>query len=96
MWGSFIKTTVLNTASNPLFQNGTLPPWSADDHARMLNLNTTGGTPYQSSTLFGVNVTQFQEPGLRNALTMVSAYPWEGGRGARCEFWKSFGEKVPM
>jgi len=26
---------------------------------------------------------------------LVDALEWEGGRGARCDFWRSMGEKVP-
>jgi hypothetical protein len=63
----------------------------------MLNFNTTGGTPYEAPALFGtLNVTQFQEPGLKNDIETVDAYAWEGGRGARCEVWRTLAEKVPM
>lgn len=62
-----------------------------------LNLNETGGTPYEASRVQGApfNVTQYREPGLRNNLTLHNAYTWEGGRGYRCDMWRSLGAVVP-
>ena len=71
------------------------PRWVAGAGAKMMNLNTTAGTPYEATTQFGVKVTQFKEPGLRNNFGVVGAWDWEGGRGKRCEFWKSMAEKIP-
>lgn len=34
-------------------------------------------------------------PGTENDIRLVNAYAWEGGRGRRCDFWKSMGELVP-
>lgn len=64
--------------------------------SRMISLNQTGGVPYEVATQFGVNVTQFKDPGLRNEFKMVDAYEWEGGRGERCEFWRGIAGKVPI
>lgn len=61
----------------------------------MMNLNTTGGTPYVATTQFGVQVTQFKDPGVGNAFGVVGAWDWEGGRGKRCEFWKEMVGKIP-
>lgn len=63
-----------------------------------LNLNQSGGTPFQTVPFPGVpldNVTEFTGPGLRNDFTLVNAYTWEGGRGMRCDFWRSVGRIVP-
>ncbi len=66
-----------------------------------LNLNQSGGTPFEGPVYpypaggLG-NVTQFSEPGLRNHFTLVNAYTWEGGRGMRCDFWRSVGRIVPQ
>lgn len=62
----------------------------------MLNLNQTGGTPYVAASNAGVNVTQFTEPGLQNDFRAVDAFAWEGGRGKRCEFWRSIADRIPI
>ncbi|KAL8898315.1 MAG: hypothetical protein Q9207_006774 [Kuettlingeria erythrocarpa] len=64
-----------------------------------LNLNQSGGTPFEAPAYPGVtaldNVTQFSDPGLRNDFTLVNAYTWEGGRGMRCDFWRSVARILP-
>ncbi|KAI4235595.1 MAG: hypothetical protein LQ352_008076, partial [Teloschistes flavicans] len=64
-----------------------------------LNLNQSGGVPFSAAPYPGitnlVNVTQFANPGLRNDFSLVNAYTWEGGRGMRCDFWRSVGGIVP-
>ena len=53
--------------------------------------------PFEAPTLatdFG-NITEFGGEGLRNAFELVDADAWEGGRGARCDFWRSIGRLVP-
>lgn len=60
-----------------------------------LNINQTGGVP-TVEPVFGVpNATEYVQPGLADALTLVNAYTWEGGRGYRCDFWRSVGALVP-
>ena len=60
-----------------------------------MNLNESGGVPYTTNFRSPVNLTALEEPGLRNNITLVDAYTWEGGRGARCDFWRSIGAVVP-
>ncbi|KAL8804443.1 MAG: hypothetical protein Q9182_002548 [Xanthomendoza sp. 2 TL-2023] len=66
-----------------------------------VNFNQSGGVPFSGSPypsfpgLQLKNVTQFRDPGLRNDFTLVNAYTWEGGRGMRCDFWRSIGRIVP-
>ena len=60
-----------------------------------INLNQTGGTEISYPTIGGRNSTVYVEPGLQNDFSLVDAYTWEGGRGYRCDFWKSIGVKVP-
>lgn len=60
-----------------------------------LNLNQTGGVPYSVTALPGLNVTQYMGPGLMNKFDLVNAYTWEGGRGFRCDFWRSVAAIVP-
>lgn len=87
-----------------------LEHWPEFSPARplMVDFNQTGGTPYEFTavqvrndgplTVVGArdrNVTLYSEPGLRNDFRVVDAYAWEGGRGARCDFWRSIGALVP-
>lgn len=51
-----------------------------------LKVNETGGVLVNGL---------YEEPGLLSNFSLVDAYSWEGGRGKRCEFWKSMGEIVP-
>ena len=62
-----------------------------------LNLNNTGGTLYSAdSTVPGLaNITQTKDPGLKNDFQAVDAFKREGGRGKRCDFWRSVGSLVP-
>lgn len=59
-----------------------------------MNLNTTGGVPYETVTQFGAVVTQFKDPGVSNKFNVADAWKWEGGRGERCEFWRQFADKI--
>ncbi len=62
---------------------------------QLINLNQTGGVPYQ--TVFGaVPITQYMDPGLKNSFTQANAYTWELNRGKRCDFWKAMGPNVPQ
>lgn len=107
MWGNFITRddpSVPNTLANgnasvaanaasdwPLFSTRGSNAYS------MLNLNETSGVPYSAHVVAWPvqNSTQYEEPGLENNITSVDAYSWEGGRGARCDFWKDVGARVP-
>ncbi|KAI4282223.1 MAG: hypothetical protein L6R38_003087 [Xanthoria sp. 2 TBL-2021] len=66
-----------------------------------VNFNQSGGIPFDASAYPGApglqlkNVTQFSDPGLRNDFSLVNAYTWEGGRGMRCDFWRSVARIVP-
>lgn len=105
IWGNFITSgnpsisnTIANGAAavNPSAVNGASawPSWS-DISPKQLNLNETGGNPYQFVTQWGVSVTQFEEPGLINAISVVPADTWEGGRGDRCNFYKVLAPNIP-
>ncbi|KAL8942674.1 MAG: hypothetical protein Q9216_001528 [Gyalolechia sp. 2 TL-2023] len=65
-----------------------------------LNLNQSGGVAVETPPYPGEpaldNVTEFHDPGLRNDFSLVNAYTWEGGRGMRCDFWRSVGRIVPQ
>ena len=61
-----------------------------------IDLNQTGGTEIPFDTGIGdQNSTIYVEPGLKNRFTLSNAYTWEGGRGYRCDFWRSVGSIVP-
>lgn len=80
---------------------GIWPQWHTNGYGayQMLKLNMTGGEPTQVSwtTADGLvlNVTEDTGAGLRADLEIVDAYSWEGGRGARCDFWAGIGSLVP-
>lgn len=71
------------------------PRWT-DEGLQFVNLNETGGTPYQSQLMWGANVTLFREPGLKNAFSLASGKTWEGGRKARCDVYLSLGASIPL
>ncbi|KAL9016683.1 MAG: hypothetical protein Q9185_005962 [Variospora sp. 1 TL-2023] len=101
--GAGATSSASSTSTDPLPNQpdvaSTWPPYTLAAPFQ-LNLNQSGGTPFQSNPYPGMNsgldnVTQFADPGLRNDFTLVNAYTWEGGRGMRCDFWRSVGQIVP-
>jgi carboxylesterase type B len=106
IWGNFIRTgnpsiaaPIANGAAapNPSAPHpaSNWPAWS-DAQPKFVNLNITGGTPYQAPTLYGTFVTQYAQPGLQNAISVVSASNWEGGRLSRCNVYKSLAPSIPI
>lgn len=106
IWGNFVTTgdpsisdEIANGAAStdPSAPNSaaTWPIW-VDAKPLQLNLNETGGTPYQFQTQWGVTVTQFMQPGLKNAISVVPADTWEGGRGNRCDFYRTLAPYIPV
>lgn len=106
MWGNFVKTG--NPSVGDAVANGAgsadpgaphpasdWPVWSTQT-PNLMNLNITGGVPYDAPTLWGTVVTQFAEPGLKNAITLASSDTWEGGRGARCDVYRSLARSIPL
>jgi len=93
-----IDNTIANGASspNPSAANdaSSWPAWSTSN-PRLLNLNQTGGVPYDFTTQWGTTVSQFKGPGQANAIKANDADSWEGGRGARCDFWLSLAPAIP-
>jgi carboxylesterase type B len=94
IWGGFIERAAPGSAEG--LGNLTWPAWIEHGERRMLNLNTTGGVAYQEPQITGGSVTQFMEPGIQNDFSVVNASTWEGGRGARCEFWRRIANRVPI
>ncbi|KAF2790340.1 carboxylesterase type B [Melanomma pulvis-pyrius CBS 109.77] len=109
IWGNFIRTgnpSISSSIANGAASNATAkangladwPPFTEEEGFKMANLNQTGGTLVPSvAGLVGslVNIEIYTDPGLRNDLRIVDAESWEGGRGARCAFWKSVAGRVP-
>lgn len=100
MYGNFIVNddpSVPNRIANGVTRdaNNTFNPWSEFPpysiyEPALVDLNTTcpeiiqvGGLPYCTGG------------DQKNVIRVADAYAWEGGRGVRCDFWKSMGELVP-
>ncbi|EMR71056.1 putative inactive carboxylesterase 4 protein [Eutypa lata UCREL1] len=96
-----------NSGSNTASELERWPEFSSVS-PRMAIFNQTGGTPYEFTAVQvrndgpltvvadrDMNVTLHSEPGLRNDVRLVDAYTWEGGRGMRCDFWRSIAAMVP-
>lgn len=99
MLGNFIvndNPSISNTLANGLSTgNASFNPASEwPDYSvyapLLMDFNTTcpsiemiGGLPYCTG------------PGEMNTFRLADAYTWEGGRGFRCDFWKSIAEIVP-
>ena len=105
IWGNFVTQNYpsispsiangVNSTGNGLAATN-FPAWNLRNPLQ-LNLNQTGGQPYSSTTFSPTapNTTEFEEPGLVNDFSIVDARSWEGGRGVRCDFWRSVGGIVP-
>lgn len=89
IWGNFVMNN--NPSINYEPAAARFPLWQVFSR-NMLNLNQTGGVPY----VLEDGITRFQNPGLENDFKKVDAYKWEGGRGKRCDFWKSMAPKIPI
>ena len=107
IWGSFVASDnpvisiadamgSKDNATVPIGDGGLIdwPQWD-DVNPQLLNLNTTGGTPYQLNPAPVLKYYIYMEPGVTNAFKTVDAKEWEGGRGERCEWWQSVAERVP-
>ncbi|KAH7062714.1 carboxylesterase [Paraphoma chrysanthemicola] len=90
IWGKFIESAAPESAV------GAWPTWTEGGSSQLLNLNTTGGTPYTRTIVNGLSITEFQEPGIVNNFSIANAKTWEGNRGERCDFWKQVAKQVSM
>lgn len=59
-----------------------------------IDLNQTGG-PIVTIESGGFNLSAETGQGAVNDFRLVNAYTWEGGRGVRCDLWRSIGDLVP-
>lgn len=82
----------ISATSNPATD---WPPFSIYNPYQ-IDLNQTGSSLISVPIpAYGVNVTEQSGIGAVNNFRLVNAYTWEGGRGVRCDFWRSMGSKVP-
>ncbi|KAK6343182.1 hypothetical protein TWF718_008554 [Orbilia javanica] len=89
IWGTFITSSVAGIPGLPI-----LPPFSLPWGAFMANLNQTGGVPGMTPIPpVGAPYPANVQPGLIGDFSLKNAYTWEGGRGWRCQFWKSVAAK---
>ncbi|KAL2194689.1 Alpha/Beta hydrolase protein [Corynascus similis CBS 632.67] len=100
IWGDFIRfedpsRSVSAEISLPKPPANAWPVWR-ERAPTFLNLNTTGGTAYQTGTPWGTNVTQFEGPGVQNAFSLADAATWEGGRKGRCDVYLRLADSVPF
>ncbi|KAK4207680.1 acetylcholinesterase [Rhypophila decipiens] len=106
IWGNFVKTgnpSISNVVANganaasPGAPNpaSSWPTWTDNANNKLVNLNTTGGTPYETVMQWGSPVTQFSGDGIMNAFTVANANSWEGGRGARCDVYEGLAPSIP-
>jgi carboxylesterase type B len=91
-----IPAAVANGANATISTNAvsSWPPFSIDQPYQ-IDLNQTGGTPTTLPVPGIRNITVNSGMGAQNNITLVNAYTWEGGRGQRCDFWRSVGAIVP-
>lgn len=95
---SITSTLAYGTSSNSTNSSSPASNWPpyAIYAPYQMDLNQTGGTLISYDTGIGDrNSSIYVEPGLENKFTLVNAYTWEGGRGYRCDFWRSVGVMVP-
>lgn len=111
IWGNFItgdnpsiSSATAAGSSNNTNNNEAITDWPAYTNAapyqiNQINLNQTGGEEFSNTAFaFGgqaVNATEYRGTGLRNDFSLVNTWTWEGGRGARCDFWRSMRVLVP-
>jgi hypothetical protein len=70
------------------------PVWK-EGSEMLLNLNATGGVPVWRNITEDLRYYVYTDPGVSNVLEVADAYEWEGGRGARCDWWLEQADKVP-
>ncbi|KAK0911076.1 hypothetical protein LTR02_003514 [Friedmanniomyces endolithicus] len=96
IWGNFVTSSnpsISNAVANGLSRGNVSvnaasawPPYSIYA-PEQLDLNTTCPVVTATGSCAG--------PSAVNDFRLVNAYTWEGGRGTRCDFWKSMGDLVP-
>lgn len=108
IWGSFIinDTPIISIADATAGYDNSSVPAAPDgsiqwpEYSRtepwLMDLNTTGGTLSQNVVASNLSYYQRVGPGIVNNFRIVNASSWEGGRGARCDFWLQVSARVPQ
>lgn len=108
IWGNFIihNTPVISVADATAgYMNATVPSgddgmisWPAftEGEPWQMDLNTTGGTTTKKVVTSRLSYYERTGEGIVNTFRLANASSWEGGRGARCEFWRSVAARVPQ
>ncbi|CAI7569316.1 unnamed protein product [Penicillium discolor] len=107
VWGNFIinDTPIISivdakggadNSTVPEGANGDIswPRWNRSSPL-LMNLNTTGGTTVYDKVTDNLSYWLQEGPGITSNFSLADALKWEGGRGKRCEFWRSVGHRVP-
>ncbi|KAJ4320509.1 hypothetical protein N0V94_003372 [Neodidymelliopsis sp. IMI 364377] len=109
IWGNFITTNtplisiadakggVANStvpAASGYGSNINWPAWD-EKEPMLLNLNATGGVPTFVKATNDLFYNVYSDPGVSNQISLANARNWEGGRGKRCDFWRSVAKDVP-
>jgi hypothetical protein len=107
IWGNFIvfdDPTITVEDAKGGASNSTVPtdgkgnvewPVWKEGSEKLLSLNTTGGVPRWSNATEDLKYLVYLDPGVSNVFKLADAYEWEGGRGARCDWWLEQADKVP-
>lgn len=70
------------------------PQWT-EANPKMMSLNSTGGVAVWNPVTENLKYDTYTDPGMTNQFKLVDGRSWEGGRGKRCDWWKSMAAKVP-
>ncbi|OTA63197.1 putative carboxylesterase [Hypoxylon sp. EC38] len=108
IWGNFIindtpiisisdATAGYSNATVPIGPYGNIewPEFTVENPVQM-NLNTTGGNVSIVTVPPYLKYYVRDGPGIVNNFNLSDAFSWEGGRGARCDFWRAVSERVPQ
>jgi hypothetical protein len=109
IWGNFIvhdNPTISVKDATAGYANATVPtaspgaesilwPEYSIQQPQQINLNTTGGVVDLVTVTDDLSYTVRTGAGIVNKFSLVDAFTWEGGRGARCAFWRAISPSVP-
>ncbi|GAW25370.1 putative carboxylesterase [Rosellinia necatrix] len=109
IWGNFVinNTPIIpvtdaagsyENASVPVGRNGTHIDWPqfTRHNPVHMNLNTTGGEISLITVADTLAYYIRTGPGVVNTFSLADARSWEGGRGDRCDFWRTVSARVPQ
>lgn len=107
VWGNFIihNTPVISledatgghdNATAPEDGDSLLWPKYSLVQPRMMDLNSTGGEVQLIDVTDELKYYVRVGEGIVNTFRLVNSFTWEGGRGARCAFWRVVAPRVPQ